>query len=130
MARIYILASLCLVALGATLGWVLKPERGVPASVQAEVKQTQVKTVTRTVVKTVKPDGTVVVRETDTNRTQSQKTDRSVSPPKTEYRVGVQTGLDLKLTATAGRRLFGNLWLDSAFKPSTKDVTIGLSYEF
>ena len=130
MVRIYLLASLCLVALGATMGWMLKPSSREPVRVQAETKQSQVKVVTRTVIKTVKPDGTVVVKEVERNLEKSQKLSKIQPVPRPDYRVGVQTGLDLKYTATAGRRLIGNLWLDSSFKPSTKDVTIGLSIEF
>lgn len=128
MVRIYLLASLCLVALGATMGWMLKPSGGLTAPIQAEVKEQEVKVVTRTVIKTVKPDGTVVIKEVE--KASNKVTKASKPLPRPDYRVGVQTGLDLKYTATAGRRLIGNLWLDSAFKPSTKDVTLGLSYEF
>lgn len=131
MARIYLFAGLCLFALGAALGWVLKPSGSVTAPVQTAKVETQVKTVTRTVVKTVKPDGTVVTRETDKVIDKHIDKDVKVTTiPRPEYRVGVQTGIDLRPTVTAGRRLFGNVWLDSSFKPSTKDVTIGLSYEF
>ena len=132
MVRIYLLASLCLVALGATMGWMLKPERSQPVSVQAETKQQEVKVVTRTVIKTVKPDGTVTERTVENTRSDnvSIKRQNIDTSPKSQYRVGVQTDLNLRYTATAGRRLIGNLWLDSTFKPSTKDLTLGFSYEF
>lgn len=129
MVRIYLLASLCLVAIGAAMGWMLKPSSREPVRVQAETKQSEVKVVTRTVIKTVKPDGTVVVKEVE-KRSLTNKSLSKPSLPRPDYRVGVQTGLDLKYTATAGRRLIGNLWLDSSFKPSTKDLTLGLSIEF
>lgn len=129
MVRIYILAGLCLVAIGACIGWSVKPERSQPTAVQAEVKQSQVKVVTRTVIKTVKPDGTVITKEVE-KESLTKKESSKPSLPKPDYRVGVQTGLDLRYTVTAGRRLLGDLWLDSAFKPSTKDITAGFSYEF
>ncbi len=133
MVRIYLLASLCLVALGATMGWMLKPERGEPVSVQAETKQSQIQTVTKTVIKTVKPDGTVTEVSTENTRskdvsTKSTKTD--TSQPKPNYRLGANTDYKLNYGVTVGRRLVGNLWLDSTFKPSTKDLTLGFSYEF
>ena len=106
----------------------LKPAGRISQPVQAETKQTQVQTVTRTVVKTVKPDGTVVVKEVEKKQ---DKTKTAAKPlPRPDYRVGLHTGIDLRPTVSAGRRLFGSLWVESTFKPSTKDVTIGLSYEF
>ena len=129
MARAIIFGSLCII-LGAGLGWVLKPSGHQPVRAQTEEKQTQVKTVTRTIVKTVKPDGTVVIKEIAKERDEAKSLTKTKPLPRLDYRLGIASGLDLRYIVTAGRRLVGNLWLDASFKPSTKDATIGLSYEF
>lgn len=130
MTKYYLLSALLL---GGFLGWRLKPVPiQVPQGTQAEAKQEQVKVVTRTVIKTVKPDGTVVTEEVvkDLNKSKALVKTKAESLPKPDYRVGVQTGLDLRYTFTTGRRLVGNVWLDGSYKPSTKEFTLGVAVEF
>lgn len=101
----------------------------VAAKVVVEEKLT-----TRTVVKTVRPDGTTIVKEVDTNRSQSKNSVKTVSVPLSQYRLGVKThsGLDFKpsVEATAGYRLGNSTWLESGYNIQRKELSLGVSVEF
>ncbi len=96
---------------------------------EVPVKSVQTQTVTRTVEKLVAGEVTERVIEKAVN---SSKT--STKPQKqTEYRLGVLLPVASELqppTVVAGRRLKGNLWLESEFDIKHKEAKIGLSYEF
>jgi hypothetical protein len=89
-------------------------------------------TKTQTVTKEIErfPDGKIVERVVTQTR---DKTKASPQPPKPEYRAGIlmPVASELKLpTVTAGKRLFGDVWLDAQFNTGTQSALVGVSVEF
>lgn len=123
----YVIIAMLIVSflVGCYLGSQLFPR----TDLRAVTTPATVKTVTQTKVVERLKDGSVVERVVV-----ETKDEVKASPqPKTQYRLGALVPLasELRLpTVSAGRRLFGNLWLDAQFDIRHKEILGGFSYEF
>jgi hypothetical protein len=128
MVRACVYVGLVCLLLGAIAGWKLKPEA--EGRLITAVQRGKTVTVTKTVEKETKPDGTVTERTT-TRRAKTVKQAAAATPiPRPDYRVGIHSRQDLTPSVSAGRRLFGNVWLEGSYHPHSKSATLGFSYEF
>jgi hypothetical protein len=91
--------------------------------------------VTRTITKeVVRGQGDKQVVERTTTKTENQSK-VSATAAKSQYRLGALLPLQSEfraqdLTVTAGRRAFGNVWLDVQYDAKHKEVKAGVSYEW
>ena len=114
--------------------------------VAVEVEKKQIKTNKNTVIVT-KPDGTkteTITENTETKEETAKNTTKestSVVAKASRYRLGVFAERDISdllkkplvspsLGVSAGAKVIGDVWIDSTYNFSTKDLTIGVSIQF
>lgn len=129
----YIVAALGVAFLG---GFFLKQRVTPPCPVLTATKAVvQEKVITHTVVKTVRPDGTVIVKTVERDLDKSEKTSSNqTTTPLAQYRVGgkVHSGVDFKpsIEPIVGYRLNNSTWLEGGYNIQKKELSLGVSLEF
>lgn len=127
MRHLYVaILVVCFVG-GGFLGYRLAPGPRV-REIPAPVETSRVETRTLEVIRT--KDGATVER-TIVKTEDAFKVSPKTSKP--QYRLGALLPIasELKLpTVIAGRRLFGDVWLEAQFDARHKEATLGFSYEF
>jgi hypothetical protein len=84
---------------------------------------------------TTKPDGTIIKETTSTK--EDSKIDRTSEPVKTKYSAGVKVhkkidlSPDLDYTLEVGKRIKNSdLWIEGGYRMNTKEISLGVKFEF